>query len=164
MASLRNGRQAARLFLELARRSFQLHLTYRAAALAGLITNLFFGLVRAAILLGLYGQRQEVAGMTVQEVVTYTGLTQAVIAYLSLFGWYELMETVYTGEVAGDLLKPMNLFTFWLGRAAVARGDRHALLRPRLRDHCAVHGRALAGAGGGRHLELAGQFLLEFPH
>lgn len=116
MASLRNGRQAARLFLELARRSFQLHLTYRAAALAGLITNLFFGLVRAAILLGLYGQRQEVAGMTVQEVVTYTGLTQAVIAYLSLFGWYELMETVYTGEVAGDLLKPMNLFTFWLGR------------------------------------------------
>lgn len=116
MGRVISGWRATRLFLELARRTFQLHLTYRAAAVAGLITNLFFGLVRAAILLGLYGQRQEVAGMTVQEVVTYTGLTQAVIAYLSLFGWYELMETVYTGEVAADLLKPMNYFTFWLGR------------------------------------------------
>lgn len=128
MVRLRRGRHGARLFLELARRSFQLHLTYRAAALAGLLTNLFFGLVRAAILLALYGQRQEVAGMTVQEVITYTGLTQAVIAYLSLFGWYELMETVYTGDVAGDLLKPMNYFTFWLGRD-LGRATAALLLR-----------------------------------
>ncbi len=112
-----------RLFWELAKRAFQRHLTYRAATLAGLTTNFFFGLLRIAIFLALYGDREAVAGYTVAGVITYTGLTQAVIAYLSMFSWYPLMDSVYTGEIAADLLKPMNLFTFWLaqdlGRAGV---------------------------------------------
>jgi ABC-2 type transport system permease protein len=98
-------------------------LTYRAAALAGLITNFFFGLMRVAVLLALYGERQAVEGYTVAGIITYTALGQAVIAYLSLFGWYDLMQSVYTGEVAMDLLKPMRFFSFWmaqdLGRALV---------------------------------------------
>ncbi len=112
-----------RLFLELTKRSFQRHLTYRAAALAGLATNLFFGLLRAAVLVALYGAREQVAGVSIAGAITYTGLTQAIIAYLAIFGWYELMESVNTGEVGSDLLKPMGFFTFWLakglGRAVV---------------------------------------------
>ena len=112
-----------RLFWEIVRRSFRRHLTYRAATLAGIVTNLFFGLVRAAVLVALYGDRQVVEGLDVQAVVTYTGLTQAVIVYLSIFGWYDLMNAVHQGDVAADLLKPLRLFTFWLaqdfGRALV---------------------------------------------
>ncbi len=112
-----------RLFFEFVKRSFQRFLTYRAAALAGLVTNFFFGLLRMSILLALYGARQEVAGITVPGIITYTALTQAVIAYLSFFGWFELMNSVHTGEVAADLLKPMGFLAFWmaqdLGRAAV---------------------------------------------
>ncbi len=112
-----------RLFWEIVRRSFRRHLTYRTAALAGLVTNIFFGLVRAAVLVALYGDRTEVAGLDLQGVVTYTGLTQAVIVYLSIFGWYDLMNAVHQGDVGADLLKPMRLFTFWLaqdlGRALV---------------------------------------------
>lgn len=113
-----------RLFFEIARRSFSRHLTYRSAALAGLVTNFFFGLLRAAVLLALYGEAQEVAGYSQRDAVTYTGITQAVIAYLSLFGWYDLMRAVHSGEVAADLLRPLNLFTLWLaqdlGRALAA--------------------------------------------
>jgi ABC-2 type transport system permease protein len=105
-----------RLFLQLATLAFRRQLTYRAAALAGLATNFFFGLMRAAILVALYAGRTEVAGMTVQDAVTYTGLTQALIAYLSLFSWYELMTTVYSGDVAADLLKPMPYLAYWLAR------------------------------------------------
>jgi ABC-2 type transport system permease protein len=112
-----------RLFWELSKRAFQRHLTYRAAILAGLTTNFFFGLLRVAIFLALYGEREAVAGYTVAGMITYTGLTQAVIAYLSMFSWFPLMDSVYTGEIAADLLKPMKLFTFWLaqdlGRAGV---------------------------------------------
>ena len=112
-----------RLFWEVTRRAFRRHLTYRAAALAGLVTNVFFGLVRASILVALYGEREQVAGLSVQDAITYTGLTQAVIVYLSIFGWYDLMNAVHQGEIAADLLKPMRLFTFWLaqdlGRALV---------------------------------------------
>lgn len=111
-----------RLFWELTKLSFQRHLTYRAAALAGLATNLFFGLLRAAVLIALYGARQEVAGITLTGAITFTGLSQAVIAYLSLFSWNEVMNSVYTGDVASDLLKPMGYLRFWmaqdLGRAA----------------------------------------------
>lgn len=113
-----------RLFWELVKRSFRRHLTYRAAALAGLLTNFFFGLLRASVLVALYGEQQVVAGITLQGVVTYAGLTQAVIAYLSIFNWWGLMDSVYTGEIAVDLLKPISLFRFWLaqdiGRAAVS--------------------------------------------
>ena len=112
-----------RLFWEVTKRSFRRHLTYRAATIAGLVTNIFFGLMRAAVLVALYGDRQVVAGLDVQDVITYTGLTQAVIVYLSIFGWYDLMRAVHGGEIAGDLLRPMRLFSFWLaqdlGRALV---------------------------------------------
>lgn len=113
-----------KLFLAITRRSFSRHLTYRAATAAGLLTNFFFGLFRLAVLLALYGSREEVAGLTVEGLVTYVVLTQGVIAYLSLFGWYDLMNSVHSGEVATDLLKPMSFFNFWLaqdfGRALVA--------------------------------------------
>jgi ABC-2 type transport system permease protein len=112
-----------RLFWELSKLSFQRHLTYRAATLAGLLTNLFFGFLRAAVLIALYEARPEVAGISIQGAITYTGLTQGIIAYISIFGWYDLMRSVYSGEVASDLLKPIEYFTFWLaqdiGRALI---------------------------------------------
>jgi ABC-2 type transport system permease protein len=112
-----------RLFWELAKLSFQRQLTYRAATLAGLTTNFFFGLLRASVLIALYGARREVAGISLQGVITYTGLTQGVIGFLSVFSWYEVMNSVYSGDVASDLLKPMGYFSFWLaqdlGRAVV---------------------------------------------
>ena len=112
-----------RLFWELTRLSIQRHITYRAATLAGFLTNVFFGLLRAAVLVALYGARQEVSGMSVQDAITYTGISQAVIAFLSLFSWYDIMRSVYSGQIGSDLLKPMGYFSFWmahdLGRALV---------------------------------------------
>lgn len=105
-----------RLFLELARRSFDRYITYRAAALAGLATNLFFGLLRAAVMVALFSQQQLVSGFSLQDAVAYTGLTQATIAYLSLFGWYDLMRSIHTGEVSSTLLKPVSFFFFWLSQ------------------------------------------------
>jgi ABC-2 type transport system permease protein len=113
-----------RLFWELVKLSFQRQLAYRAATLAGLATNFFFGLLRASVLTALYGARREVAGISLDGVITYTGLTQAMIAFLSLFSWYDVMNSVYSGDIASDLLKPMNYYSFWLaldlGRATAS--------------------------------------------
>jgi ABC-2 type transport system permease protein len=117
-----------RLFWELSKLSFRRYLAYRAATVAGLATNIFFGLLRAAVLVALYGARSEVAGISLQGAITYTGLTQAIIAYISIFGWYDLMRSVYSGEVATDLLKPMGYFTFWLAQD-VGRAVVHLFLR-----------------------------------
>jgi ABC-2 type transport system permease protein len=112
-----------RLYWELVKLSSRRHLTYRAATLAGLTTNFFFGLIRVAVFIALYGEQEVVSDISLQGAITYTALTQAVIGYLSMFSWYDLMQTVYSGEVASDLIKPMNYFTYWLakdmGRAIV---------------------------------------------
>ena len=105
-----------RLAWKLIRQSFRLQLTYRAANLAGMATNFFFGLLRAAVLVALYGARPEVAGIPLQAAITYTGLSQATIACLSFFRWQEVMNAVYSGDIASDLLKPIDYFFFWLAR------------------------------------------------
>jgi ABC-2 type transport system permease protein len=113
-----------RLFWELSRLSFRRQFTYRAANLAGLATNLFFGLLRVAVMMALFSGRTEEAGYTLAAAITFTGLTQATIAFQSRFSWGELADSVYSGEIAADLLKPLDYFLLWLardlGRAAAA--------------------------------------------
>lgn len=114
---------AMQLFFALVKQSFQRHLTYRTATIVGFMTNLFFGLVRVALMTGLYQVQTSVSGITLEEAITFAGLTQGLIAYLNIFGSYEVMSSVYTGEIGSDLLKPVNYFIFWLaqdiGRAMV---------------------------------------------
>ena len=106
-----------RLFWELCKLSFQRQLAYRTSNFAGLLTNLFFGVLRAAILMAIYGQQKEVSGITLEGAITFTGLTQAIIAYLYLFGVNSaIMNSVYSSEVANDLLKPLNYYAFWLAK------------------------------------------------
>lgn len=66
---------AMRLFLELSKISFQRQITYRAATLAGLATNFFFGLLRVAVLVALYNEQNEVAGLTMTDAITFTALS-----------------------------------------------------------------------------------------
>lgn len=105
-----------RLFWELSVRSFQRQLVYRAATLAGLGTNFFWGILRISVVTALYQGQPQVAGLTLQDSITFTSLAQATIGVFSLFSWYELMNSVYDGSVATDLLKPMGYFRFWLAR------------------------------------------------
>jgi len=95
--------------------SFRRQLTYRAANLSGLFTNLMFGFFRAAVLIALYGDQSSVNGLSIEGAITFSGLSQALIGFLSFFHWYELMHTVYEGQVGSDLLKPQNFFLYWLG-------------------------------------------------
>ena len=114
---------AMRLYWEIITLALRRQLTYRAAMWAGLATNLFFGLLRAFVMIALYGARNEVAGLTIQDAITYTALSQAIIAYLSIFGWWDVMESVNSGEIAADMLRPMSYLHFWMasdfGRALV---------------------------------------------
>lgn len=102
-------------YLALIRLAFRQQFEYRMAALAGLTTNLFFGLLRAAVMLALFEARgvAEASGLSVQQAVTYTGLTQALSMALALWGWMDLARVVRSGEVAADLQRPMDFYAWW---------------------------------------------------
>ncbi len=106
----------APLFSKVTRLAAQQQITYRGAMLSGLATNLAFGLLRAFVILALYQGRGEVNGLTARESITFIALSQALIAFLSIFGSYDLMNSVYTGAVGSDLLKPVHLFVYWMAR------------------------------------------------
>jgi ABC-2 type transport system permease protein len=103
-------------FWRLAVLSLKQEMTYRTAMVAGLATNLFFGLMRAMVLIALYNGRTEVNGLTLEAAITFVGLSQALIIFLRVFGSYDLLQTVYSGAIGADLLKPISLFHYWLAK------------------------------------------------
>jgi ABC-2 type transport system permease protein len=105
-----------RTFLRLIKLAILQQMTYRAAILAGLATNLFWGLLRASVLVGLYGNQTSVNGMSLNDAISYVAISQATIAFLFVFGTYDLMNTVYTGSIGADLLKPIGLFPYWMAK------------------------------------------------
>jgi ABC-2 type transport system permease protein len=105
-----------RLYLEVARRALQRQFAYRTENLAGLITNVFFGYLRAAVFLAVYQTTTTIGGYDANAAVTYSWVTQALIMVTSMWGWWEVEETIRTGDVVSDLAKPFSYVGFWLAR------------------------------------------------
>lgn len=104
------------LFWKIVQTSVKQQLTYRMALWAGLATNLFFGLLRAMLLIALYNGQPSVNGLTLEGSLTYVALSQSLITFLTIFGSWDLMNSVYSGAIGSDLLRPVHLFFFWMAR------------------------------------------------
>jgi ABC-2 type transport system permease protein len=105
-----------RLYWEIALRAFQQQLAYRTANVAGLVTNCCFGYLRAVVFLAVYQGRTLVAGYDLPDVITYMWVTQGLIMVVALWGWWDVEETIRTGDVIADLAKPFSFTGFWLAR------------------------------------------------
>lgn len=109
---------------QLALAGFRRYATYRQAALAGLTTNVVFGLLRAAVLLAVLEQRPVVGGYDVATAVTFVWLGQGLITVVDLWSDRELSTRIRTGDVVVDLGRPWDLQAAMLatdlGRAGFA--------------------------------------------
>ncbi len=101
-----------RLFFELSKLHFRQQMAYRASTFSNLSVNFFFGLMRIAVLVALYGQQESVEGMDLIGVVTYLALSQSLLTFVTIFGSNELANSIYSGEIATQLLKPMHYFNY----------------------------------------------------
>jgi ABC-2 type transport system permease protein len=120
-----------RLYVELARRSFQRHLAYRAATLAGLFTNAVFGTLISAVYAALYDDRGDggaVAGFSLPEALTFVWTAQSLIMVIQAWGTWEIAATIQTGDVVTDLMKPYDYYGYWLARD-LGRAVCHVLTR-----------------------------------
>jgi ABC-2 type transport system permease protein len=108
--------------------SFRRYRAYRAANVAGLVTNGFFGVLRSYVFLALYRERPVAEGFRLLDALTYVWVTQSLIMPVLLWGWVEIANTIRTGEVASDLSKPFSYFGYWLSRD-LGRTAYHVLYR-----------------------------------
>jgi ABC-2 type transport system permease protein len=95
---------------------FKALLQYRAAALGGLFTQIFFGLVRVMILRAFYAAGTR-APISIDNVTGYVWLGQAT---LLLIPWREdadVAEQIRSGTIVYELTKPLDLWGTWFARS-----------------------------------------------
>jgi ABC-2 type transport system permease protein len=104
---------------------FRVLLQYRAAALAGMCTQVFFGLVRIMILEAFYrSATPEVASlqpMRPSDIAGYVWLGQAFLAMLPWNVDSEIRDMVRSGSIAYELTRPTDLYSLWYARALALR-------------------------------------------
>lgn len=100
---------------------FRMLLQYRAAALAGLATQLFFGLVRVMLFDAFYRSSTAPQPMSYPETVTYLWLIQALLLLLPWSLDFEVRSMIRSGTVAYELARPTDLYWFWFSRSLAMR-------------------------------------------
>jgi ABC-2 type transport system permease protein len=102
-----------RLYFEIAKKSFQRHLTYRAANLAGIATNTFFGAIYVFVYLALFRERGTVGGINARDTVTYVIISQSLLMAMSAFANRDLSEAIIKGDIVMDFIRPVDFYAFW---------------------------------------------------
>jgi ABC-2 type transport system permease protein len=107
------------VYLALFQKGFQRMMAYRTATIAGVLTNFFFGLLRAYVFIAVYqaSGQAHIANYSLKDAITYTALTQALGTSLGILNWWwEVMRTIRSGEIISDLTRPYHFFSSWLAR------------------------------------------------
>jgi ABC-2 type transport system permease protein len=106
---------------------FQTLLQYRAAAAAGVGTQLFFGLVRVMVFDSFYRSSSGPHPMTPDQVTTYIWLGQGLLLLGMLDIDKDVAAMIRSGGVAYEMLRPVDLYNFWFARAVSGRAAPLAL-------------------------------------
>ena len=97
-------------------------LQYRAAAWAGLATQIFFGFVFIMVYMAFYENGGNNLPMELSDLITYVWLNQALLALVNLmYKDRELFNLIKTGNIAYELARPKNLYFLWYFKTIAER-------------------------------------------
>jgi ABC-2 type transport system permease protein len=102
---------------------------YRAAALAGIATQFFWGFIIIMVYEAFYSQGSIDAPISLDELISYIWLQQAFLALIIL--WFrdnELFQLITTGNIAYELCRPSGIYGLWYAKLLAQRLSS-ALLR-----------------------------------
>lgn len=102
-------------------------LQYRAAAVAGIVTQAMFGFLIAMVLLAFYESSDRPSPMTVSQTLAYVWLGQA---FFGLLPWNvepAIYDSIRNGSVVQELLRPVDTYRWWFARAMAWRVVRTGL-------------------------------------
>lgn len=115
MSAAAGARPYAALFVS----RFQLMLQYRGAAIAGFVTQCWWGGLKVMILAAFYRASAEAeVPITLAQAITYTWVAQALLAMLPWAGDPDVAHAVRTGAVSYDRLRPLDFYGLWYARTA----------------------------------------------
>ncbi len=115
----------------LAAAGFRRYATYRQATVAAAFTNTVFGFLRCFVLLAAAAAASSagvVAGYDRGQLALYCWVSQGLIGVVGLWGWTELGDRIRSGDVVGDLLRPVHPVVSYLG-ADLGRAAHASLIR-----------------------------------
>jgi ABC-2 type transport system permease protein len=101
---------------------FMTGLQYRAAALAGMATQLFFGFIFIMVYVAFYEHSSVTPPMTLGELVSYIWLQQIFLGFIAL--WFrdqDIFNLITSGNIAYELCRPCGLYPFWYAKLLAAR-------------------------------------------
>ncbi|MFC4619031.1 ABC transporter permease [Camelliibacillus cellulosilyticus] len=104
-------------------------LQYRAAAMAGVATQFFWGFITIMVFEAFYSHATAQPPMTLKELIAYVWLQQSFLALIVL--WFrdnELFDLIVKGNMAYELCRPCDIYGFWYAKL-IAQRVSSALLR-----------------------------------
>jgi ABC-2 type transport system permease protein len=95
---------------------------YRAAALAGVATQFFWGFIAIMVFQAFYEHATKTPPISLQELITYIWLQQAFLTFIML--WFrdnELFDLITSGNIAYELCRPTGIYGFWYAKLLAQR-------------------------------------------
>lgn len=108
-------------YLALFRSRFLTLLQYRIAAMAGIATQVFWGIVKVMVLAAFYTYSQEGQPISLEQAAIFVWLGQACLPLLPWNIDKEIDAQVKTGNVAYELIRPIDLYQCWFVRGLALR-------------------------------------------
>ena len=96
---------------------FMLTLQYRVAALAGFVTQCWWGIIKVMVFAAFFHGASPNQPLTFAQTVAYVWLGQAFLMLMPWWGDPEVTEMVRSGNVSYERLRPLDTYFFWYTRA-----------------------------------------------
>ncbi|MCL1863675.1 MAG: ABC transporter permease [Defluviitaleaceae bacterium] len=114
-----------RPFFALFRIRFANSLQYRVAAIAGLATQFAWGFMYILAFRAFYAENPAAFPMTMEQTISYIWLQQAFVALFFIWFWESsIIESVESGSIAYEMVRPIDLYGKWVVTAAATRISR----------------------------------------
>lgn len=117
-----------RKYLSFFRLKFIMGLQYRTAAVAGMITQFFWGFMEIMVFRAFYEAEPASFPMAFEAAVSYVWMQQAFLAFYTV--WMlngEIYNTIMEGNIAYELCRPIKVYDMWFSKEIANRMARAVL-------------------------------------
>lgn len=115
-------------YISFFRLRFSTGLQYRAAALAGIVTQFIWGAMEILVFKAFYEADPTAFPMELHALSSYIWMQQAFLAlYMTWFLENDIFEMIKNGNISYELCRPINIYNMWFARSIANRLSRAVL-------------------------------------